>query len=69
MHDTAALQPTNANPRQQFYDRIAKDHLTPLWEVLSGLVPKHPNSPALPAAGPVGDHAIAVRRIAADSPG
>ena len=34
------------SPRQAYYDRIAKDHLTPLWEVLGALVPKHPNSPA-----------------------
>lgn len=48
MHDAATLQQTNTNPRLQFYDRIAKDHLTPLWEVLGALVPKHPNSPVLP---------------------
>ncbi len=35
-----------ANPRQQYYDRIATHNLTPLWEVLGALVPKAPNSPA-----------------------
>lgn len=37
---------TQTNPRQQYYDRIAKNNLTPLWEVLGALVPKAPNSPA-----------------------
>ena len=37
---------TQTNQRQQYYDRIAKDNLTPLWEVLGALVPKSPNSPA-----------------------
>ena len=37
------------NDRQQYYDRIAKNHMTPLWEVLGALVPKSPNSPALAA--------------------
>ena len=37
------------NQRQMYYDRIAQDHMTPLWEVLGALVPKQPNSPALPA--------------------
>ena len=34
------------NAKQAYYDLIAKDHMTPLWEVLSALVPKSPNSPA-----------------------
>ena len=34
--------------RQQYYERIAKDHMTPLWEVLGSLVPKQPNSAAQP---------------------
>ena len=37
-----------SDARQQYYDRIAKDHMTPLWEVLGALVPKQPNSPAQP---------------------
>lgn len=51
MHDTAStMDPSarQANPRQQYYDRIAKEHMTPLWEVLGALVPKQPNSPAQP---------------------
>lgn len=37
---------TQANQRQQYYERIATHNLTPLWEVLGALVPKTPNSPA-----------------------
>ncbi len=51
MQDTANTKRTSAelsNPRQQYYDRIARDHMTPLWEVLGALVPKQPNSPAQP---------------------
>ena len=37
------------NPeREQFYQRIDKDNLTPLWEVLAGLVTKEPVSPCKP---------------------
>lgn len=32
--------------RVEYYDRISKDNLTPLWEVLGSLVPHEPNSPA-----------------------
>ena len=35
--------------RQAFYDRIAADNLTPLWEVLGALVPPTPRSVAVPA--------------------
>ena len=52
MTTTTATVTANAsqkNQRQQYYDRIAQDHMTPLWEVLGALVPKQPNSPALPA--------------------
>lgn len=38
-----------SNPRQAYYDAIAPLGLTPLWEVLHGLVPKEPNTPCLPA--------------------
>jgi gentisate 1,2-dioxygenase len=31
--------------RQEFYQRIDQDHMTPLWEVLGTLVPKTPTSP------------------------
>jgi gentisate 1,2-dioxygenase len=34
--------------RAEFYERISKQHMTPLWEVLGALVPHQPNSPARP---------------------
>ncbi len=52
MHDTTATMETamtQKSARQQYYDRIADDHMTPLWEVLGALVPKQPASPAKPA--------------------
>jgi gentisate 1,2-dioxygenase len=33
--------------RQAFYEQISRDNMTPLWEVLSALVPHSPNSPAI----------------------
>lgn len=35
--------------REGFYRRIDKASLTPLWEVLSALVPQQPKSPCVPA--------------------
>ena len=35
--------------RAAFYERISAKSLKPLWEVLGALVPKQPNSPAVPA--------------------
>lgn len=35
--------------RAEFYRRIEREHLTPLWEVLGSLVPKQPDSPSVPA--------------------
>lgn len=35
--------------RKDFYRRIDKANLTPLWEVLSALVPQQPKSPCVPA--------------------
>lgn len=46
---TTDANASQKNQRQQYYDRIAQDNMTPLWEVLGALVPKQPNSPALPA--------------------
>ena len=43
------MQEKSNNTKQAYYDRIAKDHMTPLWEELGALVPKSPNSPAQPA--------------------
>ena len=33
--------------RERYYDRIGVDNLTPLWQVLSALVPQSPSSPAV----------------------
>jgi gentisate 1,2-dioxygenase len=35
--------------REAYYRRIAQANLTPLWEVMSSLVPKQPRSPCAPA--------------------
>jgi len=35
--------------RQAFYERIDKESLTPLWEVLGSLVPPRPATPCVPA--------------------
>jgi gentisate 1,2-dioxygenase len=37
--------------RQDFYDRLAPRNLAPLWVVLTGLVPREPNSKAVPSSG------------------
>jgi gentisate 1,2-dioxygenase len=39
---------TDTRTRQAFYDAISPLGLTPLWEVLHGLVPQQPNTPCLP---------------------
>ena len=39
---------TRAPERQAYYDRIAGQNLAPLWEVLSGLVPREPVTAVLP---------------------
>ncbi|HTQ06367.1 MAG TPA: gentisate 1,2-dioxygenase [Polyangiaceae bacterium] len=38
--------------RAEFYRRIDREHLTPLWEVLGKLVPRAPTSPCVPALWP-----------------
>jgi gentisate 1,2-dioxygenase len=44
---TAAPQP---NPkRREYYERIARQDMTPLWEVLGALVPPRPATPCVPA--------------------
>ena len=35
--------------REAFYRRIAEASMTPLWEVMSALVPEQPESPCVPA--------------------
>lgn len=44
---TAAPKITNA--RADFYARIGEHSMTPLWEVLKGLITPEPKSPAVPA--------------------
>jgi gentisate 1,2-dioxygenase len=39
---------TDAQTRRAYYDRIADQHLAPLWEVLSGLVPREPKTAVQP---------------------
>jgi gentisate 1,2-dioxygenase len=45
---SAVLQPAVASERKAFYDRIDKGNLTPLWEVLHGLITPEPNTPCRP---------------------
>jgi gentisate 1,2-dioxygenase len=42
-------RPPASPERAAFYARIAKDSLTPLWEVLGDLVLREPQSPCVPA--------------------
>ena len=40
----------NPNPkRREYYERIARQDMTPLWEVLGALVPPSPATPCVPA--------------------
>jgi gentisate 1,2-dioxygenase len=43
------VQPKTTPERAAYYDRIGAHNLTPLWEVLRGLIVKEPRSPAQPA--------------------
>src|SRR5712692_515061 len=45
----ASTQPQASSERKAFYQRIDKENLTPLWEVLGALVPPQPASPCVPA--------------------
>src|SRR5260221_13187790 len=45
---SAVLQPSVAADRKTFYDRIGKANVTPLWEVLHGLITPTPNTPCKP---------------------
>jgi gentisate 1,2-dioxygenase len=42
-------KPETAQARAAFYARIDEENLTPLWEVLSALVPPTPTTPCVPA--------------------
>jgi len=44
----AATQPRVLKQRQDFYRRIEKGNVAPLWEVLHGLVTPEPNTPCVP---------------------
>src|SRR5215475_8412549 len=48
---TTGLDPKHnlQTARQAYYDKISKQHMTPLWEVLKGLVTKEPKSQCAPA--------------------
>jgi gentisate 1,2-dioxygenase len=41
--------PEKSAERKAFYERIARENLTPLWEVLGDLVPQGPRTPCVPA--------------------
>jgi gentisate 1,2-dioxygenase len=41
-------QPKHTPERDAYYAKIGDSNLTPLWEVLRGLIVKEPHSPALP---------------------
>ena len=45
MH-AATLAPDALRQRADYYGRIGRQHMTPLWEVLGALVPPQPRSPA-----------------------
>jgi gentisate 1,2-dioxygenase len=49
MKMSSVLSRNDADARKRYYDRIGRQNLTPLWEVLHGLVPPMPNSPVAPA--------------------
>jgi gentisate 1,2-dioxygenase len=46
---TRPTSPDKAEARREFYARIGKQHLAPLWERLSGLVTRSPQPRAVPA--------------------
>lgn len=46
---SAIPQPASQAARAEFYRRMDKDNLTPLWEVLHDLVIPQPKTPVLPA--------------------
>jgi gentisate 1,2-dioxygenase len=45
---TQAMQEASVQ-REEFYRRIGRAHMTPLWEAMNALVPKQPASPCVPA--------------------
>lgn len=49
MTETAAPPRSTQEQRQEFYDRIERLSLAPLWEVLKKIMPAQPTSAAVPA--------------------
>jgi gentisate 1,2-dioxygenase len=49
MHRVADSADGAETGRQAFYERAQAQHLAPLWQVIQGLVPREPRSPAAPA--------------------
>jgi gentisate 1,2-dioxygenase len=49
MNAEAALSVDTRAQRREYYERIAANHMTPLWEVLGALVPPSPRPEAKPA--------------------
>ncbi len=47
--DVSSHAPPPTAEREEFYRRIGREHLTPLWESLAQLVPPEPRSPCVPA--------------------
>ena len=45
-HESASRR--SERRRDEYYHRIATTHLTPLWEMMSALVPEQPASPCVP---------------------
>jgi len=45
---SAVLKPANQGERKAFYDKIDVHNVSPLWEVLHGIIIKEPNSAAMP---------------------
>lgn len=43
------FEPPQARERREYYDRISRQNMTPLWEVLDRLVPPFPQAPVEPA--------------------
>ncbi|KRD55272.1 gentisate 1,2-dioxygenase [Acidovorax sp. Root275] len=47
MNTTLSADVATSQQRKSYYDRIAEESMTPLWEVLGALVPQQPRSPAV----------------------
>ena len=45
-------KPARTPEREEFYQRLLLKNSSPLWEVLSEVVPPHPKPQAVPTSGP-----------------